>query len=77
MRPTTHEYDTELLYNGEVVTLGGMVYRGRTVLSPGPDMFLPLERWAQSVADQLSGPVSWRAISEGEVVREGTMHPAP
>ncbi|WP_046469535.1 hypothetical protein [Allosalinactinospora lopnorensis] len=76
MRRTTHEYDTELRSDGEVVTLGAMAYRGRTVLHSGPDMFAPLERWAQGVADQLRASVTWRAASaKGETVHEGTKHP--
>ncbi|GAB3452970.1 hypothetical protein GCM10027570_31610 [Streptomonospora sediminis] len=76
MRSTTHEFDTELRYNGRVVTLGAVTYQGRTVLHPGPDRFAPLRRWAQDLADQLGGPVTWRASSEGEVVEEETVHPA-
>ncbi|WP_052809852.1 hypothetical protein [Streptomonospora alba] len=76
MRSSTHEFDTELLHNGRVVTLGAVTYRGRTVLQPGPDRFAPLRRWAQYVADQLDGPVTWRASAEGEVVEEQTVHPA-
>ncbi|MDA8370610.1 MAG: hypothetical protein M0026_12200 [Nocardiopsaceae bacterium] len=76
MRRAPHEYDTELLYNGEVVTLGAMAYRGRTVLPPGPNQFVPLEEWARGVAEQLGGPVSWRASSEGRIIEEGTVYPA-
>ncbi|WP_067963904.1 hypothetical protein [Nocardiopsis trehalosi] len=76
MRPTTHEFDTELLHGGEVAALGAVVYRGRTVLQPGPDRFAPLRRWAQGVADEVGGPVTWRASADGATVAEGTVHPA-
>ncbi|MDT0301187.1 hypothetical protein [Streptomonospora wellingtoniae] len=76
MRSSTHEFDTELRHDGRVVTLGAVTYQGRTVLHPGPDRFAPLRRWAQDLADQLGGPVTWRASSEGDVVDEGTVHPA-
>ncbi|MFD0776239.1 hypothetical protein ACFQZ2_20085 [Streptomonospora algeriensis] len=76
MRSSTREFDTELLRNGRVVTLGAVTYRGRTVLQPGPDRFAPLRRWAQDLADQLGGPVTWRASADGEVVEEQTVHPA-
>ncbi|MDA0564961.1 hypothetical protein LG943_11595 [Streptomonospora sp. S1-112] len=77
MMSATHEFDTELLYEGRVVTLGAVTYRGRTVLRPGPDRFAPLRRWAQDLADLLGGPVTWRASSGGGVVEEGTVAPAP
>ncbi|MFC4561228.1 hypothetical protein ACFO4E_05085 [Nocardiopsis mangrovi] len=76
MRPTTHEFDTELLRGGEVATLGAVVYRGRTVIQPGPDRWAPLRRWAQGLADQVGGPVTWRARAEDTVVAEGTVFPA-
>jgi len=76
MRSTTHEFETELRHNGSVVTLGAVTYRGRTVLQPGPDRFAPLRRWAQDLAGQLGGPVTWRASRDGEVVEEETVHPA-
>lgn len=75
MRRTTHEYGTELRSDGDVVTLGAITYRGRTVLHSGPDMFAPLERWAQDVADQLRAPVTWRATSDGGEVHEATRYP--
>ncbi|MBB4933196.1 hypothetical protein F4561_004016 [Lipingzhangella halophila] len=75
MRRTTHEYETELHSDGEVVMLGAVAYRGRTVLHSGPDMFAPLERWAQDVADEMRTPVTWRATSDGGEVHEDTRYP--
>lgn len=75
MRRSTHEYDTELRHNGEVITFGNLVYRGRTVLDEGPGEFAPLERWARGVAEIMGAPVTWRAAQNGEVVREETVDP--
>ncbi|MBB6119777.1 hypothetical protein [Nocardiopsis algeriensis] len=77
-RPGTDEYDTELRAGGEVVVIGGMLYRGRTVLVEGPGMFEPLERWAKGVAEALGEPVTWRATDwKGELAGRGTVQPGP
>ncbi|MBE2999729.1 hypothetical protein IDM40_13560 [Nocardiopsis sp. HNM0947] len=75
MRPKTHEYDTELRIDGELVVLDGVSYRGRTVLREGPDQFAPLERWAKGVAESVGEPVTWRASDRGELAARGTVRP--
>ncbi|RKS07728.1 hypothetical protein DFP74_3412 [Nocardiopsis sp. Huas11] len=77
MRRNTREYDTELRVHGEVVTLDGVPYQGRTVLREGPDAFAPLERWAKGVAEVLGEPVTWRASLKGDLAARGTVQPGP
>ncbi|PRY00975.1 hypothetical protein [Allonocardiopsis opalescens] len=78
MRNLSHdEYDTELLRDGEVLRIGSIVYRGRTVLpADGPDAFAPLRSWAQGAADFTDSPITWRACQGGKVVAEGSLLPA-
>ncbi|WP_026127236.1 hypothetical protein [Nocardiopsis xinjiangensis] len=75
MRRKTHEYDTELRVDGQVLVLDGISYRGRTVLREGPDQFAPLERWAKGVAEAVGEPVTWRASDRGEPAARGTVRP--
>ncbi|MEV2277129.1 hypothetical protein AB0I72_16250 [Nocardiopsis sp. NPDC049922] len=77
MRRNTSEFDTELRANGQIITLDGVAYQGRTVLMDGPDRFAPLERWAKGVAETLGEPVTWRALEKGELAARGTVQPGP
>lgn len=75
MRPNTHEYETELRADGQLIVLEGVPYQGRTVLREGPDQFAPLERWAKGVSEALGEPVTWWALEQGEVAARGTVRP--
>ncbi|GHC85859.1 hypothetical protein GCM10007079_29080 [Nocardiopsis terrae] len=76
MRRSTREYETALLVDGEVLVVGGIVYRGRTMLDEeGAERFAPLERWAKGVAESLGHPVTWRARAKNEPEARGTARP--